>query len=309
MTLPFPIDGHKKVLDEETFRRVYLDSEFTIAQVAENYKEISLHCMTSSVKYYKVILPEEVKKKAHKNYSKSAYRRIPGIHVRKPVKVSREVLVSLIAEGKTEWAIANELGIAPQTIRKNVREYGLLRPSQRIYNLSDSDWENLEWANQLSPGLMESAYRGIDNPHEFYHKLYDAFVGLCKILWTIQRIGGRYTHYQEHKKIVRDHISWRINKQEILLSEELRKQDIFHVRGFYWAKSLNKGFNADIYIPSANLLVEINGNVHSIGFVIDRDEEKEKLVKQLGYKRLMFLSGEIDKELDVVVEKIKKEMK
>lgn len=308
LTLPYPIDGHKKILDEKSFRELYLESEDTMYQVSEKNK-ISKHCITASVKYYKQTIPEEIKIKAHKSYSNSAYKREPGIHQRKPVKVEKDKLITLIAEGKTEWTIAAELGVAPQTIRKNVRGYGLLRPSTRIYTLSDSEWADLEWANQLSPGLMESAYRGIDDPIEFFHRLYDAFVALCKILWTIQKIGGRYSYYQENKKVPRDHISWRINKQEILLSEELRKQKIFHIRGYYWAKSVDKGFNSDIYIPEANLLVEINGNVHSIGFVIDRDDEKTKLVTELGYNRLMFSSKEIDKELDVVVEKIKKEIK
>lgn len=308
LTLPYPIDGHKQILDEITFRKLYLESDDTMNQVADN-NGISRHCVTTSVKYYKQIIPDEIKAKARKNYSIASYRRVPGVHQRKDVKVDKAHLISLLSEGRTEWDIAKVMEVAPQTIRKNIRSYQLLVPSNKIRNITDEEWSHLEWANQLAPGLLDSSYRGIDNPTEFFHKLYDAFVELCKVLWTVQKLGGRYSHYQEYRKVVRDYVSWRINKQEILLSEALRKLGIFHIRGYYWAKSINKNFNADIYIPEANLLVEINGNVHSIGFVIDRDDEKTKLVAQLGYKRLMFLSGEIDKGLDSVVEKIKKEMK
>lgn len=307
LTLPHPIENEHLILDENSFRTLYLDTDLTQQQVATE-NNLSIKMVQASVKYYKQVLPSEVQEKVSKGYRLAAYRRLPGIHQRPEIKVNKSQLISLLAEGKTEWDIAKVMGVAPQTIRKNIRRYGLLVPSQKISNISDTEWLHIEWANQLAPGLLEGAYRGVDNPTEFFHKLYDAFVELCKILWTIQKLGGRYSHYQEHKKVERDYVSWRINKQEILLSEELRKLDIFHIRGYYWAKSIGKGFNADIFIPEANLLVEINGNIHSIGFVIDHDEEKTKLVAQLGYKRLMFLSGEVDKELDSVVEKIKKEM-
>lgn len=308
LTLPYPIGGQKKILDEDTFRRLYLQTDDTQTQVAEKYK-ISLKCIISSVKYYKQIIPNELKEKASRSYSNSAYKREPGLHKRNSVKLDKEKLVSLLSEGKTEWAIAEELGVAAQTVRKNIKSYGLPRPSKRIFSLSDDEWLDLEWANQIAPGLMESAYRGIDNPLKFFTLLYDAFVGLCRILWTIQRVGSRYSYYTENKIIPRIHIGWRINKQEIILSEELRKHKIEHIREYLWAKELGRRFSADIYIPKANLLIEINGSVHSIGFVINHDKEKTKLIKELGYKRLEFTSEEIDKNIDFVIEKIKKEMK
>lgn len=307
LTLPHPIDGHRKVLDERSFRLVYLDTDLTIQQVVSEYG-VSLKCMQTSVKYYKQILPEEVRVKARKSYSNSAYKREPGIHQRKPVKVDKEKLISLLSEGRTEYDIAGILGVAPQTIRKNIRSYGLLVPSQKIRNISDSDWLHLEWANQLVPGLLDSAYRGNDDPNRFFHLLYDAFVYLCKILWTIQKIGKRYNESLTRNGLERDHIGWRMNKQEIILSERLRELGIPHIREYLWAREVGKKFSADIYIPKSNLLIEINGNVHSIGFVINRDKEKSKLVHELGYKRLEFLSHEIDKELDRVVENIQMEM-
>lgn len=308
MTLPHPVAGQKKILEEKTFRKIYLDTDDTQIQVSQKYK-ISLKCVIASVKYYKSLFPEELKNKASRSYSNSAYKRGPGIHQRNPVKLDKEVLRSLISEGKTEWTIAEELGVAPQTVRKNIRSYGLPIPSKRIFSLSDDEWLDLEWANQIAPGLMESAYRGIDNPLRFFTLLYDAFVGLCRILWTIQKVGSRYSHYTENKLIPKIHIGWRINKQEILLSEELRKHKIVHFREHLWAKEVGRRFSADIYIPESNLLIEINGSVHSIGFVINHDKEKAKLVKELGYKRLEFSAEEIDKNLPLVVEKIKMEMK
>lgn len=308
LTLPHPISGHRKILDEKSFRLAYLDTDLTMQQVVSEFG-VSLKCITTSVKYYKQVLPEEVKAKTRKSYSNSAYRREPGIHQRKSIKVDKEKLISLLSEGRTEYDIAGVFGVAPQTIRKNIRSYGLLVPSQKIRNISDDDWLHLEWANQLVPGLLDSAYRGNDDPNRFFHLLYDAFVYLCRILWTIQKIGRRYNHHLVRAGLSRDHIGWRMNKQEVELSERLRELGIRHIREYFWAKEVGKTFSADIYIPESNLLIEINGNVHSIGFVINKDREKAELVRNLGYKRLEFLSSEIDKELDRVVETIRMEMK
>lgn len=308
LTLPHPISGHRKVLDEKSFRLAYLDSDLTMQQVVSEFG-VSLKCMQTSVKYYKQVLPEEVKAKTRKSYTNSAYRREPGIHQRKHVKVDKDKLISLLSEGRTEYDIAEKFGVAPQTIRKNIRSYGLLVPSRKARNISDDEWLHLEWANQLVPGLLDSAYRGNDDPNIFFHLLYDAFVLLCRILWTIQKIGRRYNHHLVRARLPRDHIGWRINKQEIILSERLRELGISHIREYFWAKDIGKNFSADLYIPESNLLIEINGNVHSIGFVINRDKEKSELVRKLGYKRLEFLSSEIDKELDRVVEVIKMEMR
>lgn len=308
MTLPHPIGSQRRVLDEATFRKVYLETDYTIMQVSEVYK-IPLKCIQGSVKYYKQIIPNEIQQKARRGYQAAAYRRTPGTHVRHEVKVDKDKLVSLLAEGRTEWDIAKEMEVAPQTIRKNIRRYGLLVPSKKARNITDEEWLHLEWANQLVPGLLDSAYRGNDNPSKFYHLIYDAFIKMCFILWTLQKLGRRYNHHLIRNNLPRDHVSWRINKQEIILSEKLRELGIAHVREYLWAKSAGRNYSADIFIPSTNLLVEINGNVHSIGFVIDHDKDKERLVDQLGYKRLMFLASEIDKELDIVIMKIEKEMK
>lgn len=76
LTLPYPIDGHKKILDESTFRELYLNSNDTMYQVADN-NGISRHCVTTSVRYYKQFFGEEIREKAKRNYSACAYRRLP----------------------------------------------------------------------------------------------------------------------------------------------------------------------------------------------------------------------------------------
>jgi very-short-patch-repair endonuclease len=306
-TLQYPIDGHKKILDEETFRNVYLNTDYTMSQVSDVFG-ISIKCMQISVKYYKQVIPTEIDNKVRQNYANSANRRVPSLRPEREVTVPKEQLMSMISEGKTEWAIAEELGIAAQTVRKNIRKYGLPRPSKRIFALSDVEWSNLEWANQLAPGLMESAYTGIADPKKFFGLLYDAFVALCRILWTVQKIGRRYSYYRERGVVERNHIGWRINQQEILLSEKLRELGVFHVREYFWAKGVGRNFSADIYIPQSNLLVEINGSVHSIGFVINHDKEKEKVAKKLGYKRVEVLADEVDKSLGLVLDRIFTEM-
>lgn len=310
LRLPYPVDGRYWVLKEDDFVRLYLNSDKSMKEVAEEAC-ISIHSMNTSTKYYRQKYEQELITKNSRNLSKSAYLREDKNDPRpdKEVIVDKERLKSLIAEGHSEFKIAEILGIAPQTVRKNIRKYHLTTPTGKLQRLSIQEWQDLEWVDKLVPGILETSYRALDDPSKYFHVLYDGFVAVCRILWTLQKLARRYDSYKIEKKVVRDHISWRINKQEIALSERLREEGIPHIRDYFWAKEIGRSFAADLFIEESNLLIEVNGTVHSLSKVKENDEDKRKIAEDLGYRRITFSSKEVDHEIDAVVEEIKKEMK
>jgi len=295
---PYPIDGKRKILDEQSFRSLYLNTLDTLREVSEK-NDIPFHIVKTSIAYYKTIFPEEVKKKKSISMRQMSLKR-----ENQQLKINKDQMISLIAEGKTESDIAKELKVSPSVVRKKVRSWGLHRPSIRLYGLSKEEWEMIEKLDILYPGFMDVSYRAIDEPIEFFHTLYNLFIEWCKIGWMITKLSRRYDYYRLNRNIPRNYISWRNNKHEILVSEELRKMNIEHYREYQWAKSVGRNFSADIYFPGKNFIVEINGIAHTIWRIKKLDKEKEQLAKELGIYRLVFTTSEVEKNLSGVIQKI-----
>ena len=305
-----PIKGRTQILNENDFIELYLNSNDTCAKIIKKDK-ISHHALSTSIAYYTNKYSKEIKEKRHRSCSQSAFAKQSKNDPRPgELKwVDKEKLNELIKEGNTEWRISKILGVSSDVIRKNVLSYNLKHPQRGLRNLTKEDWENVALANKLVPGIDELLYNGIGNPEEFFHSLYDIWIKICRILWTLQKLAGRYNYHLYKGSIKRDYIAWRINKQEIIVSEKLRKENIAHSREFFWAKKEGKNYAADIFIHGTNIIIEINGNVHRLETIQENDKQKEKLAKQLGYNRIVFLTTEVNFKLDDVIEKIKKEIK
>lgn len=305
VNLEHPIDGKRKILDEKSFFDLYINSDKTVRDIAiENGLATTL--ISRSIQYYYTIYPDVIQKKKHRNYHRSSISDAHVLNINPSINLDKEKLALLISEGKTEQEISRIFSVAPQTVRRNVRKYKMKHPPQGLYRLSEQEWMDIEFIDQLSPGLLESAYHGQENPFLFFHKLYFAFLALVRLLWTTQKLGRRYNHYVDKKRLKRDYITWRINKQEIELSEALRRMDMEHIREYPWAKEAHKNFSADFYFEKANLIVEINGSAHGLSWVISKDREKEYLAKKLRYKRLVFTTKEIDDDVNAVVNEIRR---
>ena len=61
---------------------------------------------------------------------------------------------------------------------------------------------------------------------------------------------------------------------------------------------------ADFYCHGAKLIVEIDGSIHNLPDVKSNDEQREKNLKDWGYKVMRFTNERVIKEADKVVEEI-----
>lgn len=303
------IKGRTVILNENDFIGLYLNSNYKCAEIIKIYG-ISHHILTTSISYYTNKYLKEIKEKRHRSCSRSAFAKQSKNNPRpNEIKwVDKDKLKELITEGYSEWQIAKILEVAPQTIRKNVRSYNLKHPQRGVSNLTKEDWENIKLSDKLVPGIEELLYNGMKNPSEFFHLVYDVWIKILKIIWTFQRLSGRYNYHLYKGVIQRDHIAWRINKQEILVSEALRKENISHIREFLWSKRVGKHYSADIFIQNTHIIIEINGDVHNLDLIQKTDAHKIKLAKQLGYRLLVFSTKEVNNNLELVIRKIKQEI-
>lgn len=90
--------------------------------------------------------------------------------------------------------------------------------------------------------------------------------------------------------------------QEVLLWSRLKNSQI----GFKFRRQHSiGGYIVDFYCPLKRLVVEIDGPEHFTEESMGYDEVRSKSFEVLDIKIIRFTNGEIDKNLDAVIQKVK----
>jgi very-short-patch-repair endonuclease len=290
--------GWRKILDEKSFVKLVLEDHLTSTELRDRYqinqKTSSLSRRVYMEKYgARIIATKEL------NYRRGALMRDPAtLNWGDKIIIPKEVLVGLIEEGLTEWSMAERLGVSPQVVGKNIRRYKLPQPRIKLQRMKREDSENLKKLEFLVPGIGDAAYRYVEDPLQFFHLLYLTYGQIYELLWFIKRIAGRHSQWLEARRIPKDHVCWNTNKAEIVLSMELLKNNIPHVRQF----NFSKNYMADFYFPNTNLIAEINGSFHypktevADKYIKVRDEERQAEMERTGYKCLILLGKEVERK-------------
>ena len=103
------------------------------------------------------------------------------------------------------------------------------------------------------------------------------------------------------KQLSRD-LRYNMTDAEKLLWSKLRNKQILGLQ-FYRQKPL-LNFIVDFYCPSANLVVECDGNQHFTDEGLEADRVRDEALAQLGLKVLRFDNLQILNEIDAVMEMI-----
>ncbi|OHB15224.1 MAG: hypothetical protein A2431_01915 [Candidatus Zambryskibacteria bacterium RIFOXYC1_FULL_39_10] len=94
----------------------------------------------------------------------------------------------------------------------------------------------------------------------------------------------------------------RSTTQENLLWEKLRNRKI----GCKFRRQHSVGgYILDFYCKEKRLLIEIDGGIHMKTEAKKNDEVRDKYFKEINFKILRFKNNDIEKDIDMVVEKIK----
>ena len=62
-----------------------------------------------------------------------------------------------------------------------------------------------------------------------------------------------------------------------------------------------ENYVVDFYCPEVKLIVELDGSVHVHPQKKNKDEKRDKIMKDLGYHIIRFYNNEIDENLDGVL--------
>ena len=60
----------------------------------------------------------------------------------------------------------------------------------------------------------------------------------------------------------------------------------------------------DFYCPACKLVVELDGSIHDLSSVAERDEERQRHLEAYGYKVLRFRNAQVEQNLPEVQEQI-----
>jgi very-short-patch-repair endonuclease len=92
---------------------------------------------------------------------------------------------------------------------------------------------------------------------------------------------------------------------EKILWQELRANKLgVHFR----RQQIIAGFIVDFYCHQANLVIEVDGSVHAGQEQKENDAERDKVLKEMGLRVIRFKNYEVENNLTIVVEKIKRSL-
>ena len=114
-------------------------------------------------------------------------------------------------------------------------------------------------------------------------------------------------HNRKYLKEFRKELRNNQTKAEAKLWKALRKSQL-QGKKFRRQHSV-ENFIVDFYCPSEKIIVEIDGSIHDNFINNEYDYDRQKQLQKLGFKVLRFTNSEVFKNLDLVLESIKEELK
>ena len=87
---------------------------------------------------------------------------------------------------------------------------------------------------------------------------------------------------------------------EALLWVRLRKRQLDGLK--FRRQHIIQNFIFDFYCPRVKLVIEIDGPVHDVQE--EYDQEREKILQELGYQMVRFKNSEVERNIDLVVARI-----
>lgn len=89
---------------------------------------------------------------------------------------------------------------------------------------------------------------------------------------------------------------------ELRLWEALRGR---RLHGLRWRFQHPVGtFVLDFYCPACKLVIEVDGSIHNLPAVLERDEERQRLLEAYGYRVLRFRNEQVETNLSQVLDEV-----
>lgn len=295
-----PLKGRRKVLSEDSFKRLLLEEKLTMQEIEDRYG-IAHQTLNCTLRYWAQKYGAELRAVQSAHYARAMKGNKRGEKAQPAVVLPKEELSRLLKKGFSLPNIARRLGTSEWFVKENVTFHGLVKNLQLPRYATDVDLAYLEKLEQFSPGITQAMQTYYADPHKFFRALYLAHLRVQELVWFIQEWAKTCNTYREHKKIPKDHISWKVNQYEMRLSMALLEQGIPHVREF----AFYKNYLADFFFPGTKLMLELDGEYHRMDAATKvRDLKRSKIAKRLGYQTLRVPNSEVIKDLPSVVQKV-----
>ena len=296
--------GRKKaVLLESDFRR-FLQHKGTIASWLAK-SGVSRTQWYRMLNVYGHKYAHELKEHARQNYSLALKGNKYGARDRPSVLLDHEELEQCLERGLGVYQIAEALDTTAFIVRSNLRHYSLCENKntpvlRRFSHLPQSYVDLLELFN---PGLAEAAKNFHRNKRGFFDRLYRVYIRILDLKYAVKELQKSHSHFVSTGEVPRNHVCWADNRHEALLSAELLREGIEHMRGVKVGK-----YYVDFILGM--LAVEIDGSFHEKDTETqERDKRKIRLLRRRGYKVLRFSTKDVEKDTSMCVAKIRSLLK
>lgn len=287
---------YSEILSEKTFSE-YLECKGLLSTWWREKKISSQMWYRTKVVYWHHY-NKELKNAARINYRHALKGNRHGKKAYPSVLLEEGVLRDLLDRGLGVWRIAKKMSTSAFLVRQNMKHYGIEerigkgKGCPRFAHLPQSFVLMLE---ELQPGILQLARAFFNNKEAFFNALYEVYLKVLDLKYAVKELGKAHNYYVTIGAIPRNHICWTDNRYEALLSAELLRRGIPHIRH----RPINlQGYGRhqekcypDFIID--RLVVEVDGSVHKAQTVMKKDREKERLLTLKGYQIIRFTVKEV----------------
>lgn len=285
----------RKVLPEDIFKEYVVDKGIRRDDLMK-LLSISANVVHYSCKHYAPKYGATLKALHSKRLSMGL---IGNKHGATPLSLilPKDELAQMAGLGKSILQIARHFGTSEFLVRRNLAYHQIVLTAILPARMQTIDLSMVEKLNTLVPGFLAAAKAYSSDPLAFYEKLYLLHLQISEISWWVKDQGKGYDYYRDSGQAPKSHLSWGSNRYELMLSAELLRLGIPHIRQFM----VYKNSSVDFYIPCYNLCVEVDGEFHTThSLTRRRDRMKERRIAKAGMLLLRVTTAMVLRRLDHV---------
>lgn len=283
-------------MTEEQFRIVVLEQKLTETVAITRHRSSGLthKVWAASMRRYRAEHIEPIQALRRERRSQMMQGNSRGKRDGPRYVLRKTVLAHAIRESCSMTEVASTLGTSVHVLRRNLLYHGLVKSRAKTQRVFRPDTQTLQILSMLRLQIPTTG------PQDYFETLYLALGGVLKWIWHLQRDAQRCDHYIQAGHVHRKHLCWSLNRGELLVSLELLRLQIPHVRQFCFYKR----YTADLALPEKKILVEIDGGQHWFEHIKRNDQEKDRQAQELGYRVLRFDRDEADTKPEKVAQEI-----
>lgn len=285
------------VLDEPSFKKIILEENCSSREARTRFG-VNSDIFIATRQYWSLNgYADAVKLARRKNHQRVMWGNKRGSRSAPYILLPREALEPLAKVNMGTWQMAYRLGVSEFLVRRNLQHYGLQTEGRLPRGMGLQDLELAEMWDAWVPGLLEALKNHRLAPETYFDKLYQFYLRLFQTVWLVQEQLKRHSYYVEKGTVIRSHVSWSTNLNEMRVAIALLDAKIPHARQVHLQVGKKKKKYIVDFLIDETLVLEVDGTWHDLGLSKKNDAQRDRELRAAGYRVLHVKTSKLESQL------------